>query len=206
MLSTSTSRASASIECGPSGRAVAEVIAPDLLNAIQDHLNMERQAHASYFAAAIWFAERELRGFSRFFRDESSSEHEHAAKFAEYIIARGQSVSLKAVEAPLQIWESPADVMASAFQMEVDVTSSLQQLYSMAERVTDTRTTVFLDPMVEMQTQSEHEFAHLLGRVKFADNQAAALLLIDNELDQGNNKPASLQGGKDTDDLKLKEK
>jgi ferritin len=194
MLSTSTSRASASIECGPSGRAVAEIIAPDLLNAIQDHLNMERQAHASYFAAAIWFAERELRGFSRFFRDESSSEHEHAAKFAEYIIARGQSVSLKAVEAPLQIWESPADVMASAFQMEVDVTSSLQQLYSMAERVTDTRTTVFLDPMVEMQTQSEHEFAHLLGRVKFADNQAAALLLIDNELDQGNNKPASLQG------------
>ena len=194
MLSTSTSRASASIERGPSGRAVAEVIAPDLLNAIQDHLNMERQAHASYFAAAIWFAERELRGFSRFFRDESSSEHEHAAKFAEYIIARGQSVSLKAVEAPLQIWESPADVMASAFQMEVDVTSSLQQLYSIAERVTDTRTTVFLDPMVEMQTQSEHEFAHLLGRVKFADNQAAALLLIDNELDQGNNKPASLQG------------
>ena len=194
MLSTSTSRASASIERGPSGRAVAEVIAPDLLNAIQDHLNMERQAHASYFAAAIWFAERELRGFSRFFRDESSSEHEHAAKFAEYIIARGQSVSLKAIEAPLQIWESPADVMASAFQMEVDVTSSLQQLYSMAERVTDTRTTVFLDPMVEMQTQSEHEFAHLLGRVKFADNQAAALLLIDNELDQGNNKPASLQG------------
>ena len=194
MLSTSTSRASASIERGPSGRAVAEVIAPDLLNAIQDHLNMERQAHASYFAAAIWFAERELRGFSRFFRDESNSEHEHAAKFAEYIIARGQSVSLKAVEAPLQIWESPADVMASAFQMEVDVTSSLQQLYSIAERVTDTRTTVFLDPMVEMQTQSEHEFAHLLGRVKFADNQAAALLLIDNELDQGNNKPASLQG------------
>ena len=194
MLSTSTSRASASIERGPSGRAVAEVIAPDLLNAIQDHLNMERQAHASYFAAAIWFAERELRGFSKFFRDESSSEHEHAAKFAEYIIARGQSVSLKPVEAPLQTWESPADVMASAFQMEVDVTSSLQQLYSMAERVTDTRTTVFLDPMVEMQTQSEHEFAHLLGRVKFADNQAAALLLIDNELDQGNNKPASLQG------------
>ena len=193
MLSTSTSTTSSSIQRGPSGRAIAEAIDTDLLNAIQDHLNMERQAHASYFAAAIWFAERELRGFSRFFRDESASEHEHAAKFAEYIIARGQSVDLKLVEAPLQSWESPADVMASSFQMEVDVTASLQQLYSMAERVSDTRTTVFLDPMVEMQTQSEHEFAHLLGRVQFADNQAAALLLIDNELDQGNNKPASLQ-------------
>lgn len=194
MHSTSSSNATVAIATGPSGRAIAEAIDPDLLNAIQDHLNMERQAHASYFAAAIWFAERELRGFSKFFKDESSSEHEHAAKFGEYIIARGQSVALKTVEAPLQSWASPADVMASAFQMEVDVTTSLQQLYAMAERVSDTRTMVFLDPMVEMQTQSEHEFAHLLGRVKFADNQAAALLLIDNELDQGNNKPASLQG------------
>ena len=194
MHSTSSSNATVAIATGPSGRAIAEAIDPDLLNAIQDHLNMERQAHASYFAAAIWFAERELRGFAKFFKDESSSEHEHAAKFGEYIIARGQSVALKTVEAPLQSWASPADVMASAFQMEVDVTTSLQQLYAMAERVSDTRTMVFLDPMVEMQTQSEHEFAHLLGRVKFADNQAAALLLIDNELDQGNNKPASLQG------------
>ena len=194
MLSTSNSSHTSEINCGPAGRAIAEAIDSDLLSAIQAHLNMERQAHASYFAAAIWFAERELRGFSRFFRDESNSEHEHAAKFAEYIIARGQSVALLAVDAPLQSWVSPADVMASAFQMEVDVTASLQQLYSMAERVRDTRTTVFLDPMVEMQTQSEHEFAHLLGRVRFADNQAAALLLIDNELDQGNNKPASLQG------------
>ena len=194
MLSTANSISASSIACGPSGRAIAEAIDSDLLSAIQAHLNMERQAHASYFAAAIWFAERELRGFSRFFRDESNSEHEHAAKFAEYIIARGQSVALQHVDAPLQSWASPADVMATAFQMEVDVTASLQQLYSMADRVNDTRTTVFLDPMVEMQTQSEHEFAHLLGRVKFADNQAAALLLIDNELDQGNNKPASLQG------------
>ena len=194
MLSTTSSSQSTTINCGPAGRAIAEAMDPDLLNAIQAHLNMERQAHASYFGAAIWFAERELRGFTRFFRDESNSEHEHAAKFAEYIIARGQSVELKAVEAPLQRWASPGDVMASAFQMEVDVTASLQQLYSIAERVSDTRTTVFLDPMLEMQTQSEHEFAHLLGRVKFAENQAAALLLIDNELDQGNNKPASLQG------------
>ena len=143
MLST-TNSISASIACGPSGRAIAEAIDSDLLNAIQAHLNMERQAHASYFAAAIWFAERELRGFSRFFRDESNSEHEHAAKFAEYIIARGQSVALQVLDAPLQSWASPAEVMATAFQMEVDVTASLQQLYSMAERVNDTRTTCLL--------------------------------------------------------------
>ena len=42
--------------------------------------------------------------------------------------------------------EKPADLMATSFQMEVDVTRSLQQLYALAERSSDTRTTVFLIP------------------------------------------------------------
>ena len=72
--------------------------------------------------------------------------------------------------------------MAVSFQMESDVTTSLHQLYSMAERSTDTRTTVFLDPTIDAQVKSEDEFAYLLGRVRFAQNQPAALLIIDNEL------------------------
>ena len=181
------------MQAGPSGRAVAEQMDADLLAAFQQHLNMERQAHTVYYAAALWCAERELRGFSKFFRDESLSELEHSAKFADFLIARGQTVELHELPAPQQRWEKPADLMATSFQMEVDVTASLQQLYALAERSSDTRTTVFLDPMIEGQTQSEHEFAHLLGRVRFADNQAAALLLIDSELDQGKFQPASLQ-------------
>ena len=162
MLSTTNSISASSIACGPSGRAIAEAIDSDLLNAIQATSTWKGKPMPPISLQQSGLLKRELRGFSRFFRDESNSEHEHAAKFAEYIIARGQSVALQGVDAPLQSWASPEDVMATAFQMEVDVTASLQQLYSMAERVNDTRTTVFLDPMVEMQTQSEHEFAHLL--------------------------------------------
>ena len=66
--------------------------------------------------------------------------------------------------------------------METDLTSSLQQLYSIAERTSDTRTNVFLDPIIEAQTKSEDEFAHILGKVKFADKQPSALLLIDSDL------------------------
>ena len=187
MLNTPT------IHTGPSGRAVAEQMNSDLLTAFQLHLNMERQAHTVYFAAALWCAERELRGFAQFFRNESFSELQHSAKFADFLIARGQTVELHDLPAPQQQWTMPIDLMATSFQMEVDVTTSLQQLYAFAERSSDTRTTVFLDPMIEKQTQSEHEFAHLLGRVRFADNQASALLLIDNELELGKFQPASMQ-------------
>ena len=66
--------------------------------------------------------------------------------------------------------------------MEADLTSSLQQLYSISERISDTRTNVFLDPIIEAQIKSEDEFAHILGKVKFANNDPSAILLIDSEL------------------------
>ena len=162
---------STAIKQGPSGRAVAEQIDTDLLAAFQQHLNMERQAHTVYYAAALWCAERELRGFSKFFRDESLDELEHSAKFADFLIARGQTVELHDLPAPQQRWEKPADLMATSFPGSGRHRVTATALRS-GGTLLDTRTTVFLDPMIEGQTQSEHEFAHLLGRVRFADNQA----------------------------------
>ena len=67
----------------PCGRAIAEAMENELLQAIQHHLNKERQAHVAYFAAAIWCAERiELRGFASYFSEESKNEHIHAEKFS----------------------------------------------------------------------------------------------------------------------------
>ena len=142
---------------------------------------VERRASAFYFANALWFGERELRGFSRFFMHESQSEATHAASFADYLISRGQTVQLEEVAAPRQSWASFEDIMAASFLLEADVTASLQQLYSQAERASDNRTSVFLDPIMEGQIQSENLFAHLLGRVRFAGEQQAALLILDAE-------------------------
>ena len=97
MAEAISAKQSVLVNIGPSGRAIAEPMNPELLSLFHQHLNMERQAHTAYFAAAIWFAERELRGFAQFFRDESNNEHQHAAKFSDYLIARGQCVELHAI-------------------------------------------------------------------------------------------------------------
>ena len=179
-------------QVGPSGRAMAESMDPGLLEGLQAHFNMERQAQATYFAAAIWMAERELKGFSAHFKAEATGELQHSAKVADYLIARGQSPIVQALEAPDQSWVTILDVMSTAFLMESDVTTSLQQLLMASESCGDSRTAVFLEPMVEEQIQAEHEAAHLLGRAKFADGQAAAILVIDNELREGVAHPAQL--------------
>ncbi|TGG90145.1 MAG: ferritin [Aphanocapsa feldmannii 277cV] len=177
---------------GPAGRAMAQAMDPALLEGLKQHLTMERQASVTYFAMALWFGERELRGFSHFLKEESSDEQEHAARFADYLIARGQTVVLEDLPAPRQNWSSAEQIFGAIFQMEADVTASLQQLYGMAERSDDVRTNVFLDPVVEGQIASENQAAHLLGRVRYAQNNPAAMLLIDGELSAGQHDPASM--------------
>ena len=191
MTATSLS-SSLALQAGPAGRAVAQPMEAALLEALQQHLTSERQTSAAYFAFAIWFAERELRGFSSFFKAESHDEQEHAASFADYLIDRGQTVALEGLAAPRQSWTTPEEILAASFQMEADVSSSLHQMYAMAERCGDLRTTTFLDPLIDGQRTSESRFAHLLGRVRFAQNQPAALLIIDGELSDGKHDPARL--------------
>merc|ERR1719386_190247 len=180
---TATAQARLTIATGPSGRAMAETMTQEMVDQLQAHLNMERQS-----SAAIWFAERELAGFAEYLRNEGKQEQEHAAKFADYLISRGQTVELDTIEAPRQSWPDPEEVMANVFRMEADVTSSVLLLYSIAERASDQRTTVFLDPVVDDQRVSEHEAAYLLGRVKYANNERAAMMIIDASLRPKNNR------------------
>ena len=170
------------LNLGPSGRAIAQPVDVDLLDALHQHTSLERDSSAQYLAMSLWLLERELRGFSCFFKKESLSEQEHGFNFAKYIIARGQSVLLDEVTKPIHEWKTVEELITLSFQMEADVTSSVQQLYSMAERSNDSRTTVFLDPVIEEQIKSEDEMAYLLGKVKFANNDPSALFIIDNEL------------------------
>ena len=182
LVMQSTTSSHIGINVGPSGRAVAQPMDVDLIDALYQHTSLERVSSAQYLAMSLWFLERELRGFASYFKNESLSEQEHGFNFAKYIIARGQTVELEEVTKPIQEWKSVDELIALAFQLEADVTTSVQQLYSLAERLNDTRTTVFLDPVIEEQIKAEDEMAYLLGKVKLANNDPSAIFMIDTEL------------------------
>ena len=173
-----------SLKYGTSGRAIAQELDISLLDNLSEHLTMERNANVQYFSMSLWFKERELRGFSSFFQKESQEEMVHAKKFTDYLIARGYKVNLKDLPSPVQEWDSIQELVNFAFKMESDLTTSLEQLYSISDRTSDIRTSVFLDPIVESQIKSEDTFAYLMGKVKFSANQPSAILIIDKDLYQ----------------------
>ncbi|MCP9835260.1 MULTISPECIES: ferritin [unclassified Cyanobium] len=182
MTSSTSSQPKNAIATGPAGRPMAQPMDAGLLEGLQEHLGLERKASAAYWAMALWFAERELRGFATYLMQESRGEQHHAGLVADYLIARGQTVDLGDLPGPGQQWSDAEALLADAFRLEADVTASLQILYSMAERAADVRTTVFLDPLIQGQIAAENEAAHLLGRVRFGRLEAASMLLIDGEL------------------------
>ena len=192
MESSASAPPSPTVPTGPAGRAMAQPMDADLLAALQQHLTMERQAHIAYTAMAVWSIERELRGFAQHLKQEAADELGHSSLFADYLLSRGQCVQLEALPAPRQHWPSVDALLADVFQMEAEVTTSLQQLYALAERAGDVRTTVFLDPVIQGQINSEHQCAHLLGRVRLAGGNSAALLMIDGELSAGQTQPTTL--------------
>jgi len=180
------------LRLGPAGRAMAQPMEPDLLEALQHHLTMERQAHIAYTAMAVWCIQREWRGFAQHFKQEAADELGHAGLFADYLVQRAQGVQFEALPAPRQQWTGIDEILTDVFQMEADVTTSLHQLYALAERAGDVRTTVFLDPMIQGQIDGEHQVAHLLGRVRLAADNSAALLMIDAEISAGQIQPITL--------------
>ena len=55
-------------------------------------------------------------------------------------------------------------------------------IQTFSERNSDSKTNIFLAPVVEVQTKSEDNIINILGKVKFGANQPSILLLIDSNL------------------------
>ena len=86
-------------------------------------------------------------------------------KICRLLNCKGTNREIRRNSFPCSIMDSIEDLISYSFNMEADLTSSLQQLYSISERISDTRTNVFLDPIVEAQTKSEDEFANILAKL-----------------------------------------
>ena len=109
----STTSSSLGLNVGPSGRAIAQPMDVDLLEALYQHTSLERVSSAQYLAMSLWFLERELRGFASFFKRESLCEQEHGFNFAKYMIARGQTVELEEVTKPIQVWNTVKELVTN---------------------------------------------------------------------------------------------
>ena len=103
-------------------------------------------------------------------------------KPSAFVFDKALNAELPHLISPLTNTGIPIEsLIADMFPLEADLMASIQQLERSSEDAQDQRTTVCLDPVIDAQRQSEQQATSLLGCVKFAANQPAALMIIDAE-------------------------
>jgi ferritin len=157
----------------------------DLTRAINNHLASEFQASHAYLAMSIWLREKDLAGFSTYMLDKSNEERGHAARMIAYLVDSDQEVELPTVAAPERSWPSVQQLFDVVYEMEKGVTASINRLYTMAEQLGERSATAMLDWFVAEQLQEEAEARFVCKRLRLAGDNAAALLLLDQQFLEG---------------------
>ncbi|GFU06568.1 soma ferritin [Nephila pilipes] len=115
---------------------------------VNKQINMELYASYVYAAMAFHFDRDDvaLANISKFFKESSDEEKEHAFKLMKFQNQRGGTVLLKDIKAPTkQKWASPLEAMNDALELEKTVNQALLDLHKIASSHDDAQMCDFLE-------------------------------------------------------------
>ena len=154
----------------------------DLATAFNKQISMEISSSIAYLQMAAHFESENLIGMAAWMRSQSEEEREHALRFMDFVLDRGNKVSLGPIDMPVTDFDNVEQVFATALQQERDVTAAIHDLYRLASDQGDLGSYPFLQTFIEEQNEEESMVDTILERVKLAGGESSAILLLDSEL------------------------
>lgn len=154
----------------------------DLAAAFNRQVTMELASAVGYLQMAAWFAGQNLTGMSSWMGKQSLEERIHADRFIEYVVDRGNEVRIGEQPAPNPTFTSASEAFAAALDQERAVTASIHDLYRMASDQGDLASYPILQAFIAEQNEEEGMVETILERIRMAEGNSGALLLLDAEL------------------------
>lgn len=153
-----------------------------VLKALVEQIKHEYYSSFLYLSMASYFENIPLDGFGKWFRKQSSEERGHAEKIFNYIIDRNTHVELEAIDKPPTKFDSIEQIFELALKHEEKVTKLIHSLYELAGHEKDYATQVFLEWYITEQVEEEKNANDNLDLIRFAGNDKAAILALDQAL------------------------
>jgi len=154
----------------------------DLAAAFNDQVTMEMASSVAYLQMSAHFEAENLIGMASWMRMQAEEEKDHAHRFMSFVLSRGNTVKLGAIDAPESGFESVEHVFETALGQEQNVTTAIHDLYRLATDNGDLASFPFLQTFIEEQNEEEATVETILERVRIAGGESSAILLLDNEL------------------------
>jgi ferritin len=153
-----------------------------LEDAFNAQITLELESSIAYLQMAAFLDGQNLSGMSGWMRAQSAEETAHAHRFFDFVLDRGNQVRIGATAAPLSEFTMAADAFTASLEQERRVTKSIHDLYRLAAEHGDLGCVPFLQEFIGEQNEEEATVETILERIKMAEGNSGALLLLDSEL------------------------
>ena len=158
------------------------MISQTMQDTINEQINKELFSSYLYLSMAVYFANKNLAGFSKWMRVQADEEREHAMKLYEHLEDRGGRVTLKSIEAPKTTWASNLEAFKDAAAHEAMITASIYALYETALNEKDYPAQVLLQWFVNEQVEEEKNAAEIVAQLELIEERGTAVLMLDKQL------------------------
>jgi ferritin len=154
----------------------------DLAKAFNAQITMELASSVAYLQMSAHFERENLTGMASWMRMQSQEEKEHADRFIDFVLDRGNTVEIGVIDAPPSSFDSVATVFEAALAHERTVTQSIHDLYRLASDQGDLASFPLLQWFINEQNEEEATVETILERIRLAGAESSAVLLLDTEL------------------------
>lgn len=157
------------------------MISQELKNALDDAVHSELYASQLYKHVANQLQRLGWFGGQKFFANESADELTHYQKIVDFQNDVGTVAKVPMIEAMTDPIADLVSAVELGYETEVELYNDYKRWYGMAA-TNDPVVAQFLLQFLEIQRTSVGEYGDLLARLKLAEGDKAALLLIDQEM------------------------
>lgn len=151
-------------------------------SALNDQIGKEFYSTHLYLSMAAQLAAMNLNGFAHWMKIQATEETKHAMKIYEHLNARNGRVVLQQIDAPPSNWKSAKEMFQDAYQHELKVTESIDNIVELARAEKDKATEAFLQWFVNEQVEEEASTNDILQKLQLMGDNPAGLVMLDAEL------------------------
>ena len=166
-----------------------------LSNKIKSALNeqIQKEAYASnaYLTLATWCEEKNLDGIAEYFYAASNDERAHMLEIYKYLNTYGGAAHIKPLKDTSIKLKNLLNVFEYVFDLEHDVTVSINKLAKLSYEENDFATFKFLEAFVLEQQQSEKSVNELLDMIKRVGHDEKNLYYINKTFKKNEEKKAA---------------
>ncbi len=158
------------------------MISPKMQEMLNEQYHKEIYSAHMYLSMCSYFLDRDLDGFANYFKVQAQEELMHSEKQFNYMHEVDGKITMKAIAAPPNEFESIIDCFEKTLAHEKEVTKSIYSLVRQALDEGDFATHTFLQWFITEQVEEEASVKTLLKKLEMIGDNSSALYLLNDEL------------------------